>query len=70
MLQRGIKPADAAVLAGFSDQSHMTRWFKRTFGVTPAQLTRAWEQYRSRLATDRDVQLGLIASVIRGRSTF
>jgi AraC family transcriptional regulator len=28
--------AEIASAAGFSDQSHFTRWFKRQFGVTPA----------------------------------
>jgi len=26
----------AAAEAGFADQSHLTRWFTRTYGVTPA----------------------------------
>ncbi|WP_114809608.1 AraC family transcriptional regulator [Paraburkholderia kururiensis] len=32
----GLALADAAVNAGFADQSHMTRAFVRMFGVTPA----------------------------------
>ena len=31
--------AEVAAAAGFSDQSHLTRHFKRLFGVTPGQLT-------------------------------
>lgn len=31
--------AEVAAAAGFSDQSHLTRHFKRTLGVTPGQLT-------------------------------
>lgn len=27
--------AEAALAAGFADQSHMTRWFKRSYGITP-----------------------------------
>jgi AraC-like DNA-binding protein len=27
--------AEAALEAGFSDQSHMTRLFRRTFGISP-----------------------------------
>ena len=25
-----------AVATGFADQSHLTRWFRRTYGITPA----------------------------------
>ncbi|SDC91498.1 AraC-type DNA-binding protein [Cupriavidus sp. YR651] len=32
--------ADAAAWAGFADQSHMTRHFTRTFGITPARWLR------------------------------
>ena len=31
----GISFADAALIAGFSDQSHMNRWLKRAYGVSP-----------------------------------
>jgi AraC-like DNA-binding protein len=34
-LRSGIAPAQAAVDAGFSDQSHMTRHFTKAFGVSP-----------------------------------
>jgi AraC-like DNA-binding protein len=27
--------AEAATVAGFADQSHLTRWFTRCYGVTP-----------------------------------
>jgi AraC-like DNA-binding protein len=37
MLAAGRSPADAATLAGFSDQSHMTRAFARHFGITPGR---------------------------------
>jgi AraC-like DNA-binding protein len=32
---------EAAALAGFADQSHLTRWFGRYFGITPAAYRRA-----------------------------
>ena len=39
MLARGVAIADAACLAGFSDQSHLTRIFKRLLGYTPGQFS-------------------------------
>ena len=36
-LAAGHTPAQAAVEAGFADQSHMTRAFARQFGVTPGR---------------------------------
>ena len=35
LLDRGHRPAEAATLAGFADQAHLTRWFRRVVGVTP-----------------------------------
>ena len=35
----GARLADVAVDAGFADQSHMTRQFKRAYGLTPARWT-------------------------------
>jgi AraC-like DNA-binding protein len=40
MLLNGETPAMAAALSGFSDQSHMTRAFKKVYGVTPAKFTK------------------------------
>ncbi|QGZ41417.1 AraC-like DNA-binding protein [Pseudoduganella flava] len=37
MLLAGLPLADAALAAGFADQSHMTRHFQKTFGQTPAR---------------------------------
>ena len=37
MLRRGMPPALAALEAGFFDQSHLTRHFKRVCGVTPGR---------------------------------
>jgi AraC-like DNA-binding protein len=35
LLSRGVPPAVAAAEAGFADQAHLTRWFRRYYGVTP-----------------------------------
>jgi AraC-like DNA-binding protein len=36
LLAAGRNPAEVAGAAGFADQAHLTRWFKRVTGVTPA----------------------------------
>ena len=43
LLAAGQSPAEAALRAGFADQSHMTRAFVRQFGITPGR-------YRAALA--------------------
>jgi len=35
LLSRGVSPATAAAEAGFADQAHLTRWFRRYYGITP-----------------------------------
>jgi AraC-like DNA-binding protein len=40
-IERGEPLAAAAAEAGFADQSHMTRQFKRAYGMTPARWTRS-----------------------------
>ena len=37
MMESGQSLAEAATASGFSDQSHMTRQFKQTYGVAPGQ---------------------------------
>lgn len=37
LLAASVSPAQAAGAVGLSDQSHLNRWFKRSYGVTPAQ---------------------------------
>lgn len=39
-LEEGIFPIDAANMAGFSDQSHFTNFFKEYIGLTPKQYQR------------------------------
>jgi AraC-like DNA-binding protein len=52
LLARGTDIAEVALVTGFNDQSHLTRWFKRLWGYTPAQ-------YRNSLQDDnRCISLG------------
>ncbi|GGK05083.1 AraC family transcriptional regulator [Pseudomonas matsuisoli] len=37
LLARGHAPAEVATALGFADQSHMGRWFRRAYGLTPAR---------------------------------
>ncbi len=39
LLKTGLPPADTAALTGFYDQSHLTRNFKRVFGITPGKFS-------------------------------
>lgn len=41
LLERGERATDVAGLAGFTDQSHLNRHFRRRLGVTPAKYARA-----------------------------
>jgi AraC-like DNA-binding protein len=36
LLATGARPAHVSAAVGFADQAHLTRWFKRVTGVTPA----------------------------------
>jgi AraC-like DNA-binding protein len=41
LLRAGLSPAEVAAAAGFADQSHLTRHFRRILGVTPGRYQRA-----------------------------
>jgi AraC-like DNA-binding protein len=41
LLRSGSTPAEAAAAAGFADQSHLTRHFRRILGFTPGRYRRA-----------------------------
>jgi AraC-like DNA-binding protein len=41
LLAGGMSPAQAAIHAGFADQSHLTRCFARQFGLTPGRYVAA-----------------------------
>lgn len=40
-LAAGEPPGHVAAATGFADQAHLTRWFRRTYGITPATYQRA-----------------------------
>lgn len=40
MLACGAMPATVAAATGFADQSHLGRWFRRAYGMTPAAYRR------------------------------
>ncbi|KOS68726.1 AraC family transcriptional regulator [Lysinibacillus contaminans] len=43
LLEQGIKPIEVTFLTGFSDQSHLTKFFKRQVGLTPKQYMRIFD---------------------------
>ncbi|MCC7272491.1 MAG: AraC family transcriptional regulator [Alphaproteobacteria bacterium] len=43
-LRAGVPLADAALAAGFADQSHMTRQFRRAYGMSPGRWRRMQHQ--------------------------
>lgn len=45
-MRAGLPLTDCAALAGFADQSHMTRQFADAFGVTPARWLRMFRAWR------------------------
>jgi AraC-like DNA-binding protein len=44
LIAAGRPISEAAALAGFADQSHLSRWFIRYYGVTPGRFQRATAQ--------------------------
>lgn len=42
-IEKGVSIVDTAALCGFSDQSHLTRKFKSSFGITPGQYKKSIE---------------------------
>lgn len=40
MLALGLSPAETAAELGFADQSHLGRWFRRAYGLTPGYYRR------------------------------
>jgi AraC-like DNA-binding protein len=45
LIRAGTPISEAATITGFADQSHLTRWFTRYFGLTPGAYRHAtWDQ--------------------------
>ncbi|WP_246277798.1 helix-turn-helix domain-containing protein [Phytohabitans rumicis] len=71
MLVAGHGIAESAALAGFADQSHLTRWFLRCYGVTPGRtarpLTPQIGQSDTRYAATRRDRLchGLLVAIVK-----
>ncbi|URN93387.1 MAG: AraC family transcriptional regulator [Candidatus Pristimantibacillus lignocellulolyticus] len=42
LLEQGLKPIEVSFVTGFSDQSHLTKLFKRQIGLTPKQYMRIY----------------------------
>ncbi|HHG8775522.1 TPA: AraC family transcriptional regulator [Raoultella planticola] len=47
LIQMGLSLAESAVEAGFSDQSHMTRQFIKTFGISPGRWQKFIQHHRT-----------------------
>jgi AraC-like DNA-binding protein len=65
LIREGAPLADAALASGFADQSHMTRHFKKAYGVSPgrwAKMTMA----RLQSSADADRRRFLRSSSRRG----
>ena len=45
LIAAGRPISEAAALAGFADQSHLSRWFIRYYGVTPGRYQRATAKF-------------------------
>ncbi len=59
LLRSGLSLASAASEAGFFDQSHLTRHFKRLCGMTPGQYIAQMTPLRPALAAAEHVQAAL-----------
>ncbi len=57
-LEQGIAPVDAASMAGFSDQSHFTNFFKEFIGLTPKQYQRIFSVAEETEMIDKEEQEG------------
>jgi AraC-like DNA-binding protein len=45
LLAGGLAIAEVAYQVGFADQSHLSKWFKRVYGVSPAQYAQKYSEW-------------------------
>ena len=57
LLAEGVSPAQAAAETGFTDQAHLTRWFGRCYGITPARYQAAVVRGPRQLDAARDTRV-------------
>lgn len=55
LLEQGIAPSLAALKTGFSDQSHLTHFFKRYIGLTPGQYMKIFREEAAPVPLKRKV---------------
>ncbi len=56
LLEQGVAPIDAAGMAGFSDQSHFTNFFKEFIGLTPKQYQKIFTGLIVQEAEEKELQ--------------
>lgn len=54
LLEQNVAPIDAAVMAGFSDQSHFTNFFKEFIGLTPKQYQRIFNDFAEPVELEKE----------------
>jgi AraC-like DNA-binding protein len=52
----GLSQSDVAMECGFSDQSHLTRVFRQTVGVSPGAWRRAFKRQQASIVITRTAQ--------------
>jgi len=63
LLSGGISPARAATEAGFADQAHLNRWFRRYYGVTPGAYQAAVRSAGTAGERDRRYSQEILSSI-------
>lgn len=56
LLEQGIEPIEAAILTGFSDQSHFSNFFKSFIGLTPKQYQKIFTDGLSAADSEKEAE--------------